>query len=81
MDTMTAAANAVSNSRNCCVRPVVWAWRRGDESDLFTPDLAERMCRAIPNARLVDIPGSGHPVPVDQPALFLAAVAPFLFDT
>jgi pimeloyl-ACP methyl ester carboxylesterase len=52
---------------------------RGAESNLLTPELAQRMCRAIANARLVEIPGAGHPVSRDQPALFLAAVASFLF--
>jgi pimeloyl-ACP methyl ester carboxylesterase len=51
---------------------------RGAESDILTPELAERVCRIIPDARLIEVPGAGHPVPRDQPALFLAAVAPFL---
>lgn len=54
---------------------------RGAESNLLTSELAARVCRAIPNARLIEIPGAGHPVARDQPALFLAAVAPFLLST
>lgn len=54
---------------------------RGAASQLLTKELAARVCRSIPNARLVEVAGAGHPVARDQPALFLAAVAPFLFDT
>jgi esterase len=53
---------------------------RGAESEILTRALADRVCRTIPDVRLVEVPGAGHPVPIDQPALFLSAVLPFLFD-
>jgi pimeloyl-ACP methyl ester carboxylesterase len=53
---------------------------RGAESEILTAALADRVCRTIPDVRLVEVPGAGHPVPIDQPALFLSAVLPFLFD-
>jgi esterase len=54
---------------------------RGAESEILTRALADRVCRTIPDVKLVEVPGAGHPVPIDQPALFLSAVLPFLFDT
>jgi pimeloyl-ACP methyl ester carboxylesterase len=54
---------------------------RGAESNVLTAERAARMCRAIPDAHFIEISGAGHPVPRDQPALFLTAVAPFLFET
>jgi esterase len=53
---------------------------RGAESEILTPALADQVCRTIPDVTLVEVPGAGHPVPIDQPALFLSAVVPFLFD-
>jgi esterase len=53
---------------------------RGAESEILTRALADRVCRSIPDVRLIEVPGAGHPVPIDQPALFLSAVLPFLFD-
>ena len=52
----------------------------GALSDILSPVLAERMAKAIPGCRVVDIPGAGHSVIADQPALFLAAVMPFLVE-
>jgi len=40
--------------------------------------VAEREAAAIPNARLVTIAGSGHPVPMDRPDQLEAAVRAFL---
>jgi esterase len=53
---------------------------RGADSEILTRELAERVCQTIPLVTLVEVPGAGHPVPIDQPALFLSAVLPFLFD-
>jgi pimeloyl-ACP methyl ester carboxylesterase len=53
---------------------------RGADSELLTRELAERVCRSIPNSNLIDVPDAGHPVPRDQPARFFAVVVPFLFD-
>ena len=51
---------------------------RGADSDILSPEHAERMVRTIPNCRLVEVPESGHPVPLDNPGGFLAAVRTFL---
>jgi pimeloyl-ACP methyl ester carboxylesterase len=53
---------------------------RGSESEILTRDLARRVCRAIRDSTLVEIPRAGHPVPIDQPALFLSAIVAFLFE-
>ena len=42
------------------------------------PDEMAAMARAIPNARLVEIPGAGHLSNLEQPEAFVAAVASFL---
>ncbi len=36
------------------------------------------MIDALPDGRLVEIPGAGHPVPMDQPEAFARAVRAFL---
>jgi pimeloyl-ACP methyl ester carboxylesterase len=51
---------------------------RGADSDILSPELAQRMVTAIPNCRLVDVQDSGHAVPLDNPAGFLEAVRDFL---
>jgi pimeloyl-ACP methyl ester carboxylesterase len=51
---------------------------RGELSDILSKPVAARMAKAIPNCRLVEVPGSGHPVPLDKPDAFLDAVATFL---
>ena len=51
---------------------------RGAESDLLDREIAERMVQTIPTCRLVEVPESGHSVPLDNPAGFLAAVEDFL---
>ncbi len=53
---------------------------RGGESNVLSPDVAERETAAIPNARLVTIAGSGHPVPLDRPKELEAAVRAFLAE-
>jgi len=54
---------------------------RGESSDILSPELAQRMVQAIPNCRLVEVPNSGHSVPLDNPTGFLNAVEPFLATT
>lgn len=54
---------------------------RGEFSDILTRPTAERMAGAIADCRLVEVAGSGHPVPLDKPEEFLAAVRPFLCGT
>lgn len=51
---------------------------RGAESDVLSPDVAKRMVDALPDGRLVEISGAGHPVPMDQPEAFARAVRAFL---
>ena len=51
---------------------------RGEISDILSKPVAARMAKAIPNCRLVEVAGSGHPVPLDKPDAFLDAVATFL---
>lgn len=51
---------------------------RGELSDILSKPVAARMAKAIPDCRLVEVAGSGHPVPLDKPAAFLDAVSTFL---
>lgn len=51
---------------------------RGAESDVLAEETAERMQREMAHCTLVTIPGSGHPVPMDRPAEFEAAVRSWL---
>lgn len=54
---------------------------RGTETDILSRETAERMVREIPDCRLVEVPASGHTVPLDNPSGFLAAVQAFLAET
>ena len=51
---------------------------RGERSDVLSPAVATRMAAAIPGCRLIEIAGAGHPVPLDKPDEFFAAVTTFL---
>jgi pimeloyl-ACP methyl ester carboxylesterase len=51
---------------------------RGDLSDILAPEIAQRMIETIPDARLDVVARSGHAVPLDAPAGFLAAAREFL---
>jgi pimeloyl-ACP methyl ester carboxylesterase len=51
---------------------------RGERSDILSAAVAKRMAAAIPKCRLVEVAGSGHPVPLDKPDEFLRAVETFL---
>jgi pimeloyl-ACP methyl ester carboxylesterase len=51
---------------------------RGEVSDILSRDVAARMAETIPNCRLVEVAGSGHPVPLDKPDAFAAALGGFL---
>jgi pimeloyl-ACP methyl ester carboxylesterase len=51
---------------------------RGEESDILSPAVAERMIAAIPGSRLALVKESGHSVPLDAPDGFLAAAREFL---
>lgn len=41
---------------------------RGEASTILTRETAERMAKAIPSARLEEVPGAHHHVPLDAPA-------------
>jgi pimeloyl-ACP methyl ester carboxylesterase len=51
---------------------------RGADSDILSHEQAARMVSLIPNCRLVEVPESGHSVPLDNPTGFLNAVRTFL---
>ena len=51
---------------------------RGELSDILSPEIAGRMANDIPDCQLVEIAGSGHPVPLDQPGSFLTVARSFL---
>ena len=51
---------------------------RGMDTDLLTPEVAQRMVATMPNARVVDIPRAGHMVFEDNPDDFIPAVQSFL---
>lgn len=51
---------------------------RGELSDILSEDIAARMLAANPYASLVTLPGSGHSIATDAPALVAAALADFL---
>jgi pimeloyl-ACP methyl ester carboxylesterase len=51
---------------------------RGEVSDILSRGVAARMAETIPNCRLVEVAGSGHPVPLDKPDAFAAALGGFL---
>jgi 2-succinyl-6-hydroxy-2,4-cyclohexadiene-1-carboxylate synthase len=48
------------------------------ELDRKFVDIAERMARALPDARLVVVPGAGHTVHLERPGAWLEAVTSFL---
>jgi len=49
---------------------------RGAASDLLDPAIAERVAEEMPDCTLVTVPAAGHPVPLDNPQGFIAAVKP-----
>jgi pimeloyl-ACP methyl ester carboxylesterase len=51
---------------------------RAGDSPFTNTAAAERMVREIPLARLVEIPGVGHDIHIDQHDALLAALWPFL---
>ncbi|MBI4233269.1 MAG: alpha/beta hydrolase [Chloroflexi bacterium] len=50
----------------------------GSESTIVSPEVAQQMLHAIPDSRLVVIPGAGHNLMLDKPAQFEAALREFL---
>ena len=51
---------------------------RGAESPILTREGTDRFLALVPGSRMVEVAGAGHSVMGDNPAGFLAAVAPFL---
>ena len=51
---------------------------RGSLSDILDAEVAKRMAETLASGSLIEIPGSGHPVPLDKPDEFLEAVRTFL---
>ena len=50
----------------------------GADSDTFQPAVARRLQQRLPQARLVSVPGTGHLVPLENPAAVAQAVLDFL---
>jgi pimeloyl-ACP methyl ester carboxylesterase len=51
---------------------------RGEDSDILSPAIAERMLATMPDVRFALVKDSGHSVPLDAPDGFLAASRGFL---
>ena len=51
---------------------------RGAESDILSPEIAQRMLDGQPNAELVTVDGAGHTLTIDQPEAFVAVVGAWL---
>ena len=51
---------------------------RGSESDVFAPDVMEKMLRVIPQSTVAVVPGAGHLVAGDNPTDFLKALRKLL---
>ncbi len=64
--------------RSCANIAVPTLLIRGDDSDILSPEVAQRMVETIPDARLALVADSGHAVPLDAPDGFLAAAREFL---
>jgi pimeloyl-ACP methyl ester carboxylesterase len=64
--------------RSCAQIAVPTLVMRGELSDIFSPEIGQRMIETIPDARYVEVAGSGHPIPLDKPDGFLASSREFL---
>ncbi|WP_018262738.1 alpha/beta fold hydrolase [Methylobacterium sp. WSM2598] len=53
----------------------------GEEDEATPPAMARDLARGLPDARLAILPGCAHVPPLQDPALFLAAVTPFLEES
>ena len=51
---------------------------RGEQSDVLSSEVAQRMLERNGNSRLVEVPNAGHRVPGDNPVAFEEAVRAFL---
>jgi pimeloyl-ACP methyl ester carboxylesterase len=55
--------------------PILFTWAPGDK--LFPLSYAERLAGEVPNAQIVEIPGAGTFVPLDQPERLAEEIAQF----
>jgi pimeloyl-ACP methyl ester carboxylesterase len=51
---------------------------RAEKSKVLSREIAEQMIDRLPNGRFIEIPESGHQVPLHQPSAFADAVQSFL---
>ena len=51
---------------------------RGADTDTFLPQAAVKFLRACPSARVIDVPGVTHLLPMEQPAVVAGLVGDFL---
>jgi esterase len=51
---------------------------RAEKSKVLSTEIAQQMVARLPHARLLEIPGAGHQVPLHQPEAFAQAVREFL---
>ena len=65
----------MASSARSSRRPLSWSAMR----DVSTPKaLADRIAGAIPQAKLIVLPGAGHGSTLEQPAIVTAAIGAFL---
>lgn len=53
---------------------------RGEHSEILSREIAERMLAALPDGRLVEVPGTGHQLVMEQPEAFARALREFLLS-
>lgn len=53
---------------------------RAEKSTILSRDIADEMVRRLPNGRFVEIPDSGHQIPLHQPDRFATVVQEFLAE-
>ena len=53
---------------------------RAAKSSILSTEIAEEMVRRLPDGRFVEIPDSGHQIPLHQPEAFVAAVREFIAE-
>ena len=64
--------------KSCASIAVPTLVMRGELSDILSPEIGKKMIEVIPDARYVEVAGSGHAIPLDKPDGFLAASREFL---
>ncbi|MCA9855462.1 MAG: hypothetical protein KC482_18070 [Dehalococcoidia bacterium] len=51
---------------------------RAEKSKVLSREIADQMIERLPDARFVEIPESGHQIPLHQPERFTSAVRAFI---